>query len=204
MNVTSATFNTDVLAAQNGTEVVEGSASITYYDVIEPTADGKYMTKFKAIGTAGQEIKFVYIVGSDGTYTKSYEQATAAASAGKFTYDSATKEISFSEDDAPAIGDIVACAYTFKSADNAQVIHVDANAIPPTVLATAFGIAKDVCSGELFPCQIEGQAQVDGNWSFDVSADGEPAVQNLTLEFVKGCLNNRLYDFRVYTEDEAE
>ena len=202
LNVTVATFNTDVLAIQNGTEVSTGSTDITYYDVIEAGSEGKYVTKFKATGTAGSEIKFVYIVGADGTYSKEYTQ-DSVASAGKFTYDSGTKEISFASSDGPAAGDIIACAYTFKSATNAQTIHVAADGIPPVVLATAYGIAKDVCTGELFPCEIEGQAQVDGNWNFDLSADGEPVAQNLTLEFVKGCLNNTLYTFKVYTEDEA-
>ena len=201
MNVTVATFNTEVLAIQNGTEVVTGSTPITYYDVIEADG-GTYKTKFKATGTTGEEIKFVYIVGADGTYSKTYKQAATTTGAGTFAYDSSNKEITFGSD-APAAGDMIACAYSFKSDTNAQTITVNSDGIPPVVLATAYGIAKDVCTGELFPCEIEGQAQVDGNWNFDVSADGEPVVQNLGLEFVKGCLDKTLYTFKVYTEDET-
>ena len=201
MNVTVATFNTEVLAIQNGTEVVTGSTPITYYDVIEADG-GKYKTKFTATGTADNEIKFVYIVGADGTYSKTYKQAATATGTGTFSYDSGTKEITFGAD-APTAGDMIACAYSFKSDTNAQTITVNSDGIPPVVLATAYGIAKDVCTGELFPCEIEGQAQVDGNWNFDVSAVGEPVVQNLGLEFVKGCLDKTLYTFKVYTEDET-
>lgn len=202
MTVTSATFNTEVLAIQNGTEVVTGSTPITYYEVIEADSSKEYKTTFKAVGTANEEIKFVYIVGSDGTYTKTYKQGATAAATGTFTYDSGTKKISFYSGDEPTDGDMIACAYSFASDDNAQTITVNSDGIPPVVLATAYGIAKDVCTGELFPCEIEGQAQVDGNWNFDVSADGEPVVQNLGLEFVKGCLDKTLYTFKVYTEDE--
>ena len=202
MNVTVATFNTEVLAIQNGTEVVTGSTPITYYDVIEADNDKKYKTKFTATGTAGSEIKFVYIVGADGTYSKTYKQVASVSNTGEFAYDSSSKEITFGTD-APADGDMIACAYSFKSDTNAQTITVNSDGIPPVVLATAYGIAKDVCTGELFPCEIEGQAQVDGNWNFDVSADGEPVVQNLGLEFVKGCLDKTLYTFKVYTEDET-
>lgn len=202
MNVTVATFNTEVLAIQNGTEVVTGSTPITYYDVIEAVG-GEYKTKFTATGTADDEIKFVYIVGADGTYSKTYKQAATTTEAGTFSYDSGTKKITFNSTDAPAAGDMIACAYSFKSDTNAQTITVNSDGIPPVVLATAYGIAKDVCTGELFPCEIEGQAQVDGNWNFDVSADGEPVVQNLGLEFVKGCLDKTLYTFKVYTEDET-
>lgn len=202
--VSTATFNTNVLAAQNGTEVVTGSTLITYYDVITVGADGSVKTKFKAVGTAGSEISYIYKLNNDGTYGESWEQAATASTEGQFAYSSATKEITFAADDAnkPVTGDILACAYTFKSADNAQKIEINSDGIPPVVLVTAYGIARDVCTGELFPCAIEGQAQVDGNWNFDLSADGEPVVQSLNMEFVKGCIDKTLYTFTVFTEDE--
>ena len=71
------------------------------------------------------------------------------------------------------------------------------------MLVTAYGLAKDVCTGELYPCQVDGMAQVDGNYSFDLSADGEPAVHSLNMEFVKTCRGKKLYDFVVYTDDVA-
>lgn len=202
-NVTVATFNTDVLALQNGTEVATGSTKITYYDVMTAGADKKLKTKFKAVGTAGSEIGFLYKVNADGTYADKPLTQAAAAATGKFAYSSETKEISFFTGEEPAEGDIYACAYTFESADNAQKITIDTDGIPPVVLVTAYGIAKDVCTGELFPCAIEGQAQIDGNWNFDVSADGDPVVQSLNMEFVKGCVDKTLYTFTVFTEDEA-
>ena len=52
--------------------------------------------------------------------------------------------------------------YTFMSADNAKRVDINADGIPPTVMLTLDGFAKDTCTGELFPCQIEGMAQVDG------------------------------------------
>ena len=61
-NVTVATFNTDVLALQNGTEVARGSTEITYYNTIIVGAEGKVHTKFKAIGAANAEIGFLYKV----------------------------------------------------------------------------------------------------------------------------------------------
>ena len=145
----------------------------------------------------------MYIVGADGTYSKTYSQAAVAA-AGSFTYSSDTKEITFSEEDAPLATDILACAYTFATADNAQRISINSDGVPPVVLVSAYGIARDTCTGELFTALIEGQAQVDGNWNFDISADGEPAVQNLAMEFVKGCISSELYTFTIFTEDEDE
>lgn len=205
LNVTVATWNTEVMAVQNGTEVVTGSTEITYYDTITVGTSGAASTKFKAVGTAGSEISFIYKVKSDGTYEKSWTQAASADTKGTFAYSASTKAITFAEadDEKPVEGDILVCAYKFKSADNAQTIEVNSDGIPDVVLVSAYGIARDICTGELFPAVIEGQAQIDGNWNFDLSADGEPAVQSLNMEFVKGCLDKTLYTFKVFTEDEA-
>ena len=196
MNVTMATWNTEVMAIQNGTQVSTGAHEIVEYEVIEHTT-GAYKPKHTPIGVSGSEIGFVYAVNDDGTYGKRYEQATSAAS-GKFTY-SASSGITFSTADAPT-GDI-ALSYTRKTTDAAQKITIDAEAIPATVLVTAYGLAKDICTGDLFPCQVDGMAQVDGNYNFDLSADGEPSVHSLNMEFVKTCRGKKLYDFVVYTDE---
>lgn len=201
MNVTSATWNSDLLATQNGTTVYDGSSQVTYYDIISANAAGKYYTKFTAVGSTNNEITYLYVLNDDGTYAKIYTQGTTVKR-DTFVYSTETREITFSTEDAPLPGEKLACAYTFNTAKNAQRISIRADGIPPTVLVTANGIVKDVCNGALFMIAIEGQAQVDGNWTFDVSADGEPAVQNLSMEFVKGCIGSELYNYTIYTEDE--
>lgn len=200
LNVTAATWNTEVMAIQNGTEVYTGVLEVTEHDIITPSDSGTYTTEYTAIGAAGSEIGYVYIVNEDGTYGKELTQATDTASSDTFTYTPASKTLTFATDAVPT-GSSIACAYTRKTTDTAQLISVDADAIPETVLVTAYGVAKDVCTGELYPCQVEGMAQVDANYTFDLSADGEPSVQSLNLEFVKSCTSKKLYDFRVYTEE---
>ena len=210
MNVTMATWNTEVMAIQNGTEVSTGSQEIVEYEVIEHTTNNTYTTKHIPVGAAGSEIGFVYAVNDDGTYGKKYTQASSAAS-GSFAYTVTTsgtgtgavttRTITFASGDAPT-GDI-ALSYTRKTTDVAQKITIDTEAIPATVLVTAYGLAKDICTGELFPCQVDGMAQVDGNYNFDLSADGEPSVHSLNMEFVKTCRGKKLYDFVVYTDDVA-
>ena len=64
-----ATWNTEVMAVQNGTEVSTDTHEIIEYEVIEHTT-GTYTTKHKAIGATGAEIGFVYAVNDDGTYGK--------------------------------------------------------------------------------------------------------------------------------------
>ena len=200
LNVTSATWNTEVVAIQNGTDVEKNIKQVTYYDVIE--VEGTTLnTKFTALGLTGAEIRFLYKLSEDGTYDAMYEQA-ATATTGKFSYSPTTKLITLDTADAPMQGDRYACAYEFKPLESER-ISVKSDAMPSLVYITAFGIAQDSCNGELFPAQIEGMAQIDGNWTFDLAADGEPAVQNLNMEFVKGCSSKDLYTFTVFTEDEA-
>lgn len=202
------------MAVQNGTEVTTGSTEITYYDTITVGAGGTVTTKFKAVGFDGLQISFVYKVKEDGTYEKSWSQVKkpneepdnwTPTENGTFTYNPKDKSINFAtaDPDKPVEGDTLVCAYKFKSANNAQTIEINSDGIPDVVLVAAYGIARDICTGELFPAVIEGQAQIDGNWNFDLSADGEPAVQSLNMEFVKGCLDKTLYTFKVFTEDEA-
>lgn len=203
LSVTNATFNTEVMALQSGTELYQGSTAIRYYEVVTVGSDTTLKTKFKAIGTAGAEINFIYKVDpSNGTYEKSFSQVADSPEAGEFSYTSESKTFEFNTSETPKEGDVYAMSYEFQSADNAQVVSVTGDGIPATVLVTAYGLAKDTCTGELFPCQVDGLAQIDGNWNFDLAADGDPVVQNLSMEFVKGCMDNKLYDFKVYTLDE--
>ena len=136
MNVTVATWNTEVMAIQNGTEVVTGSTEITYYDTITVGAGGTATTKFKAIGAEGSEVSFVYKVKNDGTYEDSWTQAATAESAGQFSYEADTKTISFfaTDPNKPVEGDTLVCAYKFKSADNAQTIEINSDGIPDVVM----------------------------------------------------------------------
>lgn len=203
MNVESATFNTEVMAIQNGTEIATGATTITYYDTITSTDGSTWKTKYKAEGEENHEIGFIYILNEDGTYGTRFTQADTATEPNTFAYAAATKTITFGTG-APANGDTIVCAYQYETEDTAQKLQLDAGSTPSTALVSAYGIARDICSGELFPCVIEGTVQIDGNWNFELSADGDPVVQNLSMEFVKSCTNSNLYTFTIYTDEKPE
>jgi len=189
------------MALQNGTELAVGSHEITAFDVIEVTSDmvtNGVTLNHTPVGATGSEIGFAYLVNEDGSFGTEFTQ-DATASATTFTY--ADGAIKFGTD-AIAVGDRVACAYTYKSATTAERITLETDTIPGMALVTCFGVAKDVCSEQTYPCQLEGIVQIDGNWNLDLSADGDPVVQSVNMEFVRSCLEKRLYTFTVYTEDE--
>lgn len=217
MNVETATFNMDVLAMQNGTEVVTGATERTKYMEIDlVSGTDKYELAVPAEKVAGETryIGRIYAVASDGSYVKEYSEAdelsgtafTFAKGDGRSTKDSIT--LNTNEATSVMGGSTMAVklgfAYTVKTADTAQKIHVSGDGIPDIALVSAYGLAADVCTGELFPCEIEGRVQIDGNWNLDLASDGEPAVQNLSMEFIRGCGVKDLYTFLVFTDEEEE
>jgi hypothetical protein len=201
IEASKATWNTSVLAVQAGTEVIVGSNKNTVkYDVLTVTGDDA-VTTFKALGVVGDEIGFAYKVNSDGTLGTKYTQ-DAVVGAGKFTYTPATKTITFNVGELTD-GSKIAVAYKFDSGTSAKTINIDAKSMPSLVLVTADVLVSDICTGLEYPAQINGLAQIDPNWSWDLAADGEPAVENFKMEFVRGCGTSDLYSIIIYNLEDA-
>lgn len=209
LNVESATFNMDVLAAQNGTDIKTGKTTRTkYIEVPLVASQTTYIVDAAYKGTDDAHyVDVVYFLTSDGTKVGSVTEDSTAA-AGKFTYTtgSGNGTITLDKTDVSKfmgkgyLATKIGMAYDVETGEDAAVIHVEAGAVPDTVLVSAYGIASDKCTGKFYKAQIEGRAQIDGNWSFDVSADGDPAVHALSLEFLKDCSSSDLYTFMVFTE----
>lgn len=215
-NIENATWNTDVLAAQNGTDVVMGETTYTKYvqiDLKEGTTE--YELALPAVKKTGatRYIGTIYGTQKDGDYVKVLTEDDAA-SAGKFTY---TAEVTGGEAkpakitlDTSDVTDMItklgctklSMAYTIKSKAAAQRINIKTNTMPDTALVTAYGLVADICDGSLYPCIVHGMAQIDGNWTWDLSADGDPAVHNISMEFVAGCESDDLYSIIIDTDEE--
>ena len=197
LKVEVATWNTEVMAVQNGTEISRGITSVVEYDIVTPSGSA-YITKYLATGVSGSELGYVYVLNEDGTQGRAFTQGTAVAS-GVFIYATATKTISFATADATSLaGGKIVCAYERATDSDAQKISMSGTTIPKTVLVTGYGVAVDICSNIAYLCQFNGKAQIDGNYTFDLSADGDPAVQSLNLEFLRDCGTEDLYNFVIY------
>ena len=208
LNIEVATWNTEVMAAQGGTELATGATEVVEYDIISYNTTDGYKTKFAAIGDAGEELSFVYILNNDGTQGEAFTQGTAPAT-GVFTYSTSSQAITFSSDDAAALASAgnpkLVCAYErMTSGDSATKMVLTGTAVPKVVLVTGFGVVQDICSNVAWLCQFNGKAQIDGNYTFDLSADGDPSVQSLNLEFVRDCGVEELYSFVIYDDDDID
>lgn len=216
LNVESATWNTEIIAAQNGTDVVTGETTYTKYIQIDlKGATYSYNLPVPAVKEPGQTLYIGTIYGtqSDGDYVEVLTE-DKSASKGKFAYTKEVTEaspapakITLAENDVKNMIETLGCtklsmAYTVKSTTAAQRIEIKNGTMPDTVLVTAYGLVADICDGKLYPCVIHGMAQIDGNWTWELTADGDPAVQNISMEFVSGCASDDLYTITVDTDEE--
>lgn len=216
LNVESATWNTEIIAAQNGTDVVTGETTYTKYIQIDlKDATYSYDLPVPAVKEPGQTLYIGTIYGtqSDGDYVKVLTE-DESASEGKFAYTKEVTEtspapakITLAENDVKNMIETLGCtklsmAYTVKSTATAQRIEIKNGTMPDTVLVTAYGLVADICDGKLYSCVIHGMAQIDGNWTWELTADGDPAVQNISMEFVSGCASDDLYTITIDTDEE--
>lgn len=215
-NIENATWNTDVLAAQNGTDVVMGETTYTKYVQINLKEDTtEYNLALPAVKKTGATLYIGTIYGTqkDGDYVKVLTEDNAA-SAGKFTYtpevtdgEAKPAKITLEASDVTEMIKTLGCTklsmgYTVKSSAKAQRINIKTNTMPDTALVTAYGLVADICDGSLYPCIVHGMAQIDGNWTWKLSADGDPAVHNISMEFVAGCESDDLYSIIIDTDEE--
>lgn len=190
------------MATQIGSDIILGDSALSvWYDVMEYGTNLK--TKFKAIGTAGSEIGTLYKLADDNSYTETFTQVATATGATEFSYATATGLITFGSGFTPAKGDRFACAYNIDTGSSSQTIPVVAAGQPKTALVTAFGLVKDVETGEFYQAQINGLGQISGAWAWELAADGEPASQTMDIEFVKKYSAKNLYDITVWNEEDA-
>ena len=116
------------------------STPVKFPDYLVVT-DNKATTKYKAVGTAGNEIQEVIVKNSDGTIKKRLSQDATAAE-GKFAYDPATKELTFAADEIEN-GTAIVVYYT-RNVEGDVISNISDN-YSETVEMYVDGLAEDKC-----------------------------------------------------------
>lgn len=135
-------------------------------------------TSYKAIGTTGAEIDTLYINKTDGTAGEELTQAAEAAT-GKFTYDPATKALTFSgiED-----GTEIVVFYKRKITASTLINNSETYSTKCALYIDATG--EDKCSN-VYRIQIYvPKADFDGN--FDFTMGDSQSVHSFTAESLAG------------------
>lgn len=195
----SAYIQDDLLAAQLGTdtETLTNSKEIRHTEVVEITSDAG-TTEFVATGTADAEIKFAYILDSDGNHSgESLTQGSTVAS-DVFTYDTGTKTITTS---GLADGTKIEVAY-YPTASTAKKVENIASNFTKTLRIEADMLFKDTCTDELlYGKMVADKGKISGEFEWNLTEGGDPAVHNFSAEFLSDCSDNL---WRIYFYDKTD
>lgn len=194
------------LALQVGSDVVKisnGSSVLIREEFEIKSEDTSVTLSYKAAGTAGNEIKYIYKADSNGLPKDEYTQ-NAEATESSFAYTPATKVITLPTGVFKA-GDIVIVDYypTFKEYEE---ITNDANRFSMSCEVIVDAWFTDLCSESDVPLQLYlAKGKVSG--TIDLSAGDQAAVQGIEIESIqKGCGgdNKNLWVLRKYDMTNAE
>lgn len=156
-------------------------------------------TRYAASGTAGNEIGTVFVKNPNGTMKKKLTQAAAAA-AGKFSYDPATKKITFAEGDI-AEGDEIVCWYNRKV--TGDVISNVSDQYSEKLEMYVDATAEDKCHNE-YHVQFY-LPYVDFTGNFDLAMGTEQTVHNFegtSLASACGRGGSKFWDLIIFGDEE--
>lgn len=194
----AATFDINQVGLITGTNVATGATSVNFVENLT-IASNAATTTHTATGTAGAEIIALQELDSSGNVVQEYTQVAATPATGTFTYTAGTKALAFFAGDM-ANGVIIRVVYNVATDANAMTITNATNKFAGQAKFVFESIVKDAC-GTIYGAQlVVYKAKINGTWSFDLAADGEPAVLAMNLEALKPCGQNKLWDLVIYDE----
>lgn len=184
---------------QTGSKFENKTTEVMWTDFLTVNASHKATTNYKAIGTAGAEIAELYILETVGTVRESLEQ-DSQASAGKFAYAPATKELTFHTD--VAEGTQIAVYYKRKIAADVLSNRSDVYSGKCELYVDAIG--EDKCAN-IYHVQFHiPKADFNGEFSLDFGDD--QSVHNFEAEGLSGACGAgaTFWDMIVFGQNAAD
>lgn len=195
----NATIDEGLVQAQLGKliDTLTDTTEIEYEEILT-VKDDEAITKYVAQGDAGEEIKVLRVISTNEDLVQD-----ATVSAGKFTYTPATKLLTFNTAEL-ADGTKIKVIYYPKAA-SAKKITNSTQEFSKTLRLVADVLLKDACTDQLVRGQIVAEkGKISGEFEWNVSADGEPAVHNFEATFLEGCENDNLWDMYIFDESDFD
>jgi len=199
----SAYIQDDLLAAQLGTDVetLTDTKEISFNEILTVSASNSATGSKVATGTADAEIKFAYILDADGSKVSTLTQG-ATASAGVFTYDSATKVFTFHTD--VLEGTKVEVKYYPNTTTAKRISNITTN-FTKTLRLEAEILFKNVCDDQLvYGMIVAEKGKIAGEFEWNMTEGGDPSVHNFTADFLGTCIENKLFDVYIYDKEDME
>lgn len=197
---TNGLLSHGLMEMQTGAKFEHKATEVLWTDYLEVGEGNKATTSFKAIGTAGAEIESL-LVKKDGVPTSRLEQAEAA-SAGKFAYNPASKELTF-HSDVPVGTEIVVY---YKRKIVADTMDNDSDVYSEKCMMYIDALGEDKCSN-VYRVQIF-IPKADFSGEFSIEMGDNQSVHAFEAESLAGACGagSKLWNYTIFgvdTEDAA-
>lgn len=168
-----------LLELQTGSKFENKVTEVMWNDYLIVTED-KAVTTYKAVGTTGNEVEAVYIKNTDGTLGKTLTQ-DATAGDSTFTYDPATKTLTFAED---AIADGTEVVVYYKRQIQASVLNNMSDTYSGKCALYINALAEDKCAN-IYRIQFY-IPKADFNGEFSIEMGDNQTVHAFEAESLAG------------------
>lgn len=194
---TNGMLSGGALAVMTGSDIEDGEYTIRYTDTILVNAN-KGNTTETAVGTVGNEIGTIYIRDTNNAYVsggKKLTQTSATPATGEFSYDPATKEITFFAGDVVDGTEVIAF---YDAKVTGKKITNDSDKYSKTLQVFIDVTCEDGCDNLFHGQFIIDRADFSG--TFDIQGSSDPAVQNFEFTSLPDLCTgkNNLWDFVLF------
>ena len=168
-----------LLELQTGSKFENKVTDVMWNDYLI-VAEDKAVTTYKAVGTTGNEVEAVYIKNTDGTLGKTLTQ-DAAAGSDTFTYDPATKTLTFNAGD---IADGTEVVVYYKRQIQASVLNNMSDTYSGKCALYINALAEDKCAN-IYRIQFY-IPKADFNGEFSIEMGDNQTVHAFEAESLAG------------------
>lgn len=168
-----------LLELQTGSKFENKVTEVMWNDYLI-VAEDKAVTTYKAVGTTGNEVEAVYIKNTDGTLGKTLTQ-DAAAGSDTFTYDPATKTLTFNAGD---IADGTEVVVYYKRQIQASVLNNMSDTYSGKCALYINALAEDKCAN-IYRIQFY-IPKADFNGEFSIEMGDNQTVHAFDAESLAG------------------
>lgn len=186
-----------LMELQSGGKFENKATNVMWTDYLSVSGN-KATSSFKAVGTAGAEIKGLYVRNADGTLGEALTQDATAAT-GKFAYDPSSKELSFS-----GLADGTEIVAYYERKITADVLVNESDKYSKKAMLYIDAIGEDRCANIYHVQFFIPKADFNGEYSIDLGDD--QVVQNFEAEALAGACGvaGVLWTYTVFGENAAD
>lgn len=194
---TNGMLSGGALATMTGSDIEDGEHTIRYTDTIIVNSD-KAITTEKAVGTIGNEIGTIYIRDTNNVYVsggRKLTQTSAVPSAGEFSYDPTTKEITLFAGDVSDGTEVIAF---YDAKVTGKKVTNDADKYSKTLQVFIDVTCEDGCDNLFHGQFIIDRADFTG--TFDIQGGSDPATQSFEFTSLPDLCTGKsiLWDFILF------